>query len=589
MEAQKVVVQNPAYFFPLIPIDVRLLNILLRIFITLIGKIMKLILENPYRILGLPVTASDREIAKRGDDLAMYIEMGITKKYEHDFLFDTNPISRTKESLQRALGQLELGNQKIFHSTFWFHNNSSVDQLVFELLNEGQLAKAEDIWNKQTSGEVNSKNASYYRNFSIFNILQLDECDHCYMQDFILQGKSFFQGSLYSHDQSFLQQIGGDNNRLDQTDVQLFLMEELEKHIFSTSGEGFSKNIQKEFLDIFNGADESIRTKAIKKFTDEPIHRLEIALDECMQRRKENHPISKIAADQLFSIAEKHLTNLEFVLSKSDIHYQFIADKIANELLECSTIYYNWFTKIDDSFKPLDISETISLKAKKMAVSDEVILKINKDLDTITDLRKQKKAEGISKEFVKAIKKLPSMEGISSSQIEGIPTSLKIFLDEVIPTLRIMKRNNEQEYRDWSEVFVNVALNYGTQYLKNASKPNFAEVLSILKKVQILYMQHELEQTFDQVFSIIKTRSEEKPSSGACYIATLVYGDYDSPEVLVLRKFRDTVLAKSKAGRLFIKFYYTTSPSLVKALRQQLFVQNGIRKILDSVVKRLSK
>ena len=40
---------------------------------------MELILRNPFRILGLPVTASSREVAKRVSDLEMFAELGKEK------------------------------------------------------------------------------------------------------------------------------------------------------------------------------------------------------------------------------------------------------------------------------------------------------------------------------------------------------------------------------------------------------------------------------------------------------------------------------------------------------------------------------
>lgn len=49
-----------------------------------------------------------------------------------------------------------------------------------------------------------------------------------------------------------------------------------------------------------------------------------------------------------------------------------------------------------------------------------------------------------------------------------------------------------------------------------------------------------------------------------CYIATSVYGSYDTPEVWTLRRFRDGVLDKTWYGRAFIKTYYFISPKLIR-------------------------
>ncbi len=49
---------------------------------------------------------------------------------------------------------------------------------------------------------------------------------------------------------------------------------------------------------------------------------------------------------------------------------------------------------------------------------------------------------------------------------------------------------------------------------------------------------------------------------GHCFVATAAYGDYDDPQVVVLRGFRDRVLAQSEIGRDLIAFYYHHSPPL---------------------------
>lgn len=74
-----------------------------------------------------------------------------------------------------------------------------------------------------------------------------------------------------------------------------------------------------------------------------------------------------------------------------------------------------------------------------------------------------------------------------------------------------------------------------------------------------------------------------------CYIATNVYGSYDCPEVWTLRRFRDNTLDKNIFGRLFIKTYYLTSPTLVKYFGDKKAFNMIFKPILDSFVKKLNK
>ena len=81
-------------------------------------------------------------------------------------------------------------------------------------------------------------------------------------------------------------------------------------------------------------------------------------------------------------------------------------------------------------------------------------------------------------------------------------------------------------------------------------------------------------------------RKRSRKKSG-CYIATAVYGSYDCPQVLVLRRYRDEKLLKSKLGKLFVSLYYKCSPLIAKKLSKTKRLNFFVKKILDIIVKNL--
>ena len=83
--------------------------------------------------------------------------------------------------------------------------------------------------------------------------------------------------------------------------------------------------------------------------------------------------------------------------------------------------------------------------------------------------------------------------------------------------------------------------------------------------------------------------SADNNGNEGCYIATCVYGSYDSPEVWTLRRFRDQQLAKTMSGKAFIRAYYSISPALVRWFGNRAWFRTFWRGKLDVMVDRLQK
>ena len=71
---------------------------------------------------------------------------------------------------------------------------------------------------------------------------------------------------------------------------------------------------------------------------------------------------------------------------------------------------------------------------------------------------------------------------------------------------------------------------------------------------------------------------------GGCFIATAAFGSYMERHVQILRHFRDGFLLKFPAGRAFVKFYYTVSPSLARIIAQSECLRLATRFLLMPVV-----
>ena len=76
----------------------------------------------------------------------------------------------------------------------------------------------------------------------------------------------------------------------------------------------------------------------------------------------------------------------------------------------------------------------------------------------------------------------------------------------------------------------------------------------------------------------------EAHQAGACFIATAVYGDYDHPQVVKLRAFRDQVLMRSAAGRRFVRWYYKVGPGMGDWIKDRTILRRFMQFILNSYI-----
>ena len=126
-------------------------------------------------------------------------------------------------------------------------------------------------------------------------------------------------------------------------------------------------------------------------------------------------------------------------------------------------------------------------------------------------------------------------------------------------------------------------------------RSNLKKSVQLINVISKMSMDQETRDYVTKNAPIIKRNYQQSSqigrqpqSSGGCYIATMAYGDYDHPQVMELRKYRDQVLLKNYFGKLFVKIYYSVSPHLVKKLKNQNQINKLITSLLDRLIEKIN-
>lgn len=118
-------------------------------------------------------------------------------------------------------------------------------------------------------------------------------------------------------------------------------------------------------------------------------------------------------------------------------------------------------------------------------------------------------------------------------------------------------------------------------------KRNITESASILSSLSQLKISPNVKHQISNLQGIIKILEKKFNPSSGCYIATYVYGDYDAPEVIKLRLFRDSNLSNFWIGKQIIELYYFLSPKLISVLGDNQLFKRISKRILDTIIKTL--
>lgn len=359
---------------------------------------MQLIKNNPYRTVGLLVGATAREQERQVKRLKQFLEA--EQDPQDDFSFPTlGNLHRTLDKVNEASSKLNLDRDKMNAALFWFYKGNPItDEPAFDAIKEADLDQVLNIWSKLTSnGEVSQRNASAYSNLGTLYLSGILEGTNT-KEALLEQGISLKLKFLESDFIKDFKAIATDETyKTTKKELQLLFLNQVESEIEKSGGITTNK-----LLDILTKQEFSAKEDFLKGFVQKPIEQIEKNIEESKAKRKTNKANALNIGETLHKQTSENLKQLKSVLGASNIKYASIADKVANEILQCSIDYFNYCQENESDINYFE-------PAWKLAKSTDIIAigKLTKDriIDSLNTLEEMK-----DKEISQAIQVLQSIK-----------------------------------------------------------------------------------------------------------------------------------------------------------------------------------
>lgn len=538
--------------------------------------ISNLLSHNPYRILGVFSNSPKKDVLSNLNKMKAFLKVGKSVSFPLDLPQFLPSIDRDEAIVSSAQASIELPMDQIKHTLYWFMKATPLDDIALNHLLAGNLIQAKEIWNKK-------ENVSSLLNLMACALIE-DDAD-----SLAIKADTLFQN--YSED--FCLTV---NETIKLTSSQL-----TELFIESIKQDG---TFELARLMRVSGTSVVWRKVVGGGLVKPIIDEISLAISEAKSAKGSS--ANYRAGEKLMNSTKGSLSQLKGLLGVSDMQYQMIADKLATTILQCGINYFN-DTEEDDAvdkamkLQNYALSIAVGQIAKDRCKENVDILKkigpeykVQKELNRIGEKLKRFSAKPIGRDAI-----FTSLLGNGKSF-----SDINSFIDDCRSDLLLVRQKlgvSNSLYIKISSAVASAAINALVEKINAAQqrsnitsdrdslKGDVASALSTMSKISSLDMTAECRNYFNSNNSTLNSINSQLNPSGGCYIATMAYGDYDHPQVMVLRQFRDSYLSKRDWGKKFIKFYYANSPRWVETLKDHKRINTLIRRLLDSFVYLLKK
>ncbi|MCF8262750.1 MAG: hypothetical protein K9J12_18370 [Melioribacteraceae bacterium] len=500
--------------------------------------------------------------------------------------------------------------------------------MALEGLHKENLDRAISIWEKVVDGKpVNSSNFSVYTNLGTAYLLKSSTNGELNIQEGIIGIKHKLNLINSSNFDNYLSIFTDNTKSVNKSE----LIEHFLNELVSANGE-----LLENLLEYENKLDSNVKRLLIERLSTQPLDRIQKKITLTKNARKNKPTNGLMIADKLYADTKSDWEKLDEIFTDDDIQFVSISDNLAKELLQCGIDFFGEFSENEkvstNHIREVAIASSIGIKlndklgdavlkvfevAERFAIGN---LATDRVQDNIVGVKEWIKNADLRMNIEPAKQYLEELDNLIEDfnrTHRNITESLFLLINAETPLKKIGNAigAENQVYKIYSNKIAVLAQNSTVAFMRFADNQIANNQLSIfrfeeyLKKalnvfrklksfyktpenVDIFNLNHQgylrMSRELTRIQAKIPLTNNNSQSSG-CYIATMVYGDYNHFKVVQLREFRDNNLSNYRIGKAFIRNYYRYSPKLVENLKTKLFINSIIKKVLDGFIWLISR
>lgn len=352
---------------------------------------MDIIINNPYRILGLPIFASERDISKRVSDFDVYISIEKEPKKLKSDLSWIGPLIRNKETISNSLQKIENIHSKILFSMFNFLELDEIDKKAIENLRLENLDEAKELWLSYSNvNYINSTNFQSTKNLSFLYLVSsfctnsnynLDEIiNSLQLTNYLFESNNFWKSYLsVIPNASIVGREIIENIINEYYENVIVCLEEYSQKTDSFSLKDLASNIKDNSVsDIFN-------QKLMERLTQNKLNKLEKIIEKYKEVVDNSKDDSYLLAENLISEIKSDILYLKDIFVNNELKFEIIKEKIAKFLLKCVNLSFN--NKFPDKGNVIIKSKNILNYALKLKCSENINNEINVSISVLNKIK----------------------------------------------------------------------------------------------------------------------------------------------------------------------------------------------------------